>query len=122
MSWSADFATVEEYREFSITGKAFTPHSLVKYLRVEPIADAGIWLRAKFSFRHTSAYSLEMSDWTYLNERDLRSISPIIDFQEKKKPFYVTFGMSFYRVTDIRVNEDKILEFFLEKADALSFN
>lgn len=122
MVYNADFVSAEERKECLITGKPFQSRSLNRYLRVETIEDHGFVLRAKFQFRHPSLYRLESGPWTYLNEYDLRSISPIIEFREKQKPFFISLGNGFLQVKDIRIDDEKDLIFILENPDAFCLN
>ena len=94
----------------------------INYLKVEPINGNSVMFKAVLDYRHASPYQLELGDWTYLTKNDLRSISPFIDYREKKMPFYITFGESFYEVRDIRSNENDILELVLQHAGLWNLN
>lgn len=120
--YKTEFVTAEEYAEYRESPRSYQPRSLVDYLKVDVISEKGMQVIGKLMYRHSSAYDLSIGSWTYLNESDTRSISPIADFLIKKKPFYVTHGTRFLRVNDIVSDKERNLIFYFEHHDVMSLN
>ena len=110
----ADFVTAEECNECLTEKKAFKPRALIEHLRVEFLYETGLVSKAKLLYRHTFIDQLDLGNWTYLTEHDFRSFELFTQLKEKGKPFYITLGTGFLRVTAIRTNAEGILEFILE--------
>jgi hypothetical protein len=120
----ADFVTDEERKSCQINEKPFVSYLNRYILKVEIIEKGDFFQSAYFLFKHPSLYDLSESDWLLLNETDLRSISPFIEHEEKKKPFYVTSdGVTFYQVIEWKIEENGILRFSLAKImDEITFS
>jgi len=112
----ADFVTDEERKSCQINEKPFVPYLNRHLLKMAIIEKGDFFQSAYLLFKHPSLYDLSESDWLYLNENDVRSISPLKDRKEKKKPFYVTSdGVTFYQVIEWKIEENGILRFSLAK-------
>ncbi len=95
----------EEYQEHLRTRKPFAPHYAPFFqIGVHQPFDAYSFLCRIYHNNGTGYFRILM-------ENDKRTISPLIDYFEKGKEFFVTAnGINYYKVLDIRTDVNKHLE------------
>jgi hypothetical protein len=113
----AHYVDQEELVEYLRTKKPKS-RDYIPYLMVEPIEsfDADSFSCYFLGKHEIGDQSMEDNAWHRLTEWNIRSSTIFIDYFEKRKVCYITFdGVSFCRITDVRILKDKVLEIHLKR-------
>lgn len=104
------FITEEELREHLRTKTSAIRAGVTPYLKVTPYYQPDL---NSFLCRFSHSSTLHIG---YISQHDMRNYTPIKDFLEKGKQFYVTAnGFTFYRVLDLHVDSNRYLEISMQR-------